>query len=104
MSETLDSARLRIEPVRGKLLKSDLPLDLKYKGLVQLAYEYVMVGHPAEAISLLAEVPDTYYKGVMATQMRQDVEFFQRASAVWRAFRDCGVLPFSFEPVPRASA
>lgn len=104
MSETIEEARTRIEPFRHQLLTSDLTVELKYKGLVLIAYEYVTTGWPEEAISVLFPVPQEYFSNIAPVQMRQDVEFFQRANAVLRAFRKIGVLPFQLEPIPQAVA
>src|SRR5437868_2634693 len=104
MAETLEQARERIEPFRQKLLGTHLTSDLKNKGLVYIAYEYVLADFPEEALSVLYSVPQEYFISVAPEQMRQDVEFFQRLNAVFRSFRKIGVLPFYLDPIPRAIA
>lgn len=104
MSETIEQARIRIQPYYQKLMATELTANLRNKGLIYVAYEYVVAGFPEEALGLLYSVPQQYFSTVCPIQMREDVEFFQRANAVLRSFRKIGVLPFHLEPIPKGVA
>lgn len=77
-------------------LRGSIPDETLYKGLVLAAYEYIKAGYSDRAMNIVMGIPQDYFRSVAPTQMREDVEFFQRAHSVYREFHDIGIVPFQF--------
>jgi hypothetical protein len=81
-----------------------LTQDLYFKGLMLLAYEYAVENFPEEALEIVLEIDETYFRNTADKQMREDVEFFQRAALVYRSLLAAGLTPFAFNVIPQKQA
>lgn len=104
----LEKVQARVWPVQREMeamvVDGKLTEDLYRKGLVMLAYEYAVAGFPEEAMILVLQIPSEYFKTVAPKHMREDVQYYQRASQTYRILTDCGLIPFHFNIIPQATA
>lgn len=61
--------------LRSLLRAGSITPDIYHKGLVGLAYEYLLLGEATEAVGLLNTIPMDYFMDVQPVQMAEDAHY-----------------------------